>query len=229
MIHNFSATEDVIYVDKPLGWSSFDVIKYLKRACRLPKLGHAGTLDPLATGLLIVCVGKACKRVSFFQALEKKYEGLLRLGERRPSHDLETECIDQQETDPSLEAHLEEVFTRYRGTIAQRPPIFSAIKIKGQRAYQYARHGQVPDLKPRDVQIHSLEALRVDIPWISFQVSCSKGTYIRSLVRDIGEDLGVGAALHSLRRLSIGEIHLDQALSLRNLKENQTQQISPCL
>ena len=216
-----ATSEDVLYVDKPLGWTSFDALNYLKRALGLPKVGHAGTLDPLATGLLILCVGRASKRVSFFQEMEKTYEGLLRLGEHRPSHDLETPIIEQQDASFCTPDTLERVFKQYRGRIEQRPPLFSAIKVNGRRAYTYARRAEALELPSRTVEVYELKATRMDLPWVSFRVRCSKGTYLRSLVRDIGASIGCGAALHALRRTRIGEIGTEGALRPDLLKKQR--------
>ena len=214
------AQEDVIYVDKPLGWTSFDALSYLKGVFRLPKVGHAGTLDPMASGLLILCVGRACKRVASFQEMEKTYEGLFRLGEQRPSHDLETPISHQEDTSSCTDEALGQLFDQLRGRIEQRPPRFSAVKLNGRRAYQYARREEAIELSPRTVEIHELEALRMDLPWVSFRMRCSKGTYVRSLVRDIGAAMGCGAALHALRRTRIGDIGLEEAIRPDLLKES---------
>lgn len=212
--------EDVLCVDKPLRWTSFDALNYLKKAFHLPKVGHAGTLDPLATGLLILCVGNACKRISYFQQMDKTYEGLFCLGERRSSHDLECAISQQQDTSSCRVDTLEQLLKQYIGRIEQRPPRFSAVKFNGRRAYQYARRQEEIELPSRTVEIYEFETSRVYLPWVSFRVRCSKGTYIRSLVRDIGESLGCGAALHALRRTRIGNIGLEGALRPDVLKES---------
>lgn len=213
-----ASLEDAVwYVKKPLGWSSFDVLKRLRGILRVSKIGHAGTLDPLATGLLILCTGKACKRISSFQQLPKTYEGLIRLGECRPSHDLETEISTRTEIGKRAEAELHSASARYTGAIAQRPPAFSAVKLNGRRAYSYARRGESITLRSKHVTIHSFDLLRVEIPWVHFRLCCSKGTYVRALVRDLGKDLGLGATLHALRRVAIGDISLKQAHTIEEL------------
>ena len=200
-----------------MGWTSFDMVKYLRRRLALRKVGHAGTLDPLATGLLILCTDAACSQISYYQQLPKTYEGLLRLGESRPSHDLETAVETSTEVGAEAEATLRSAVTRYQGKLLQRPPAFSAIKVLGQRAYALARSGRAPQLPAREVHIYAFELLWVDIPWVSFRLRCSKGTYVRSIVRDLGQDLNTGAALHALCRTAIGDTSLKDAHSLEKM------------
>ena len=212
----------VLYVDKPLGWSSFNVVKRVSNLLGVRKVGHAGTLDPLATGLLILCVGATCKQLSTFQDLPKSYQGLMRLGEQRPSYDLETEISHLATVAPEIEAKLPSSIASFLGTQLQEPPIFSALKVKGRRAYEYARRGEKIRLNPREVHIDSFEALRIDVPWVRFSLRCSKGTYVRSVVHDLGKKLGVGATLHALRRTAIGDIHVKDAYSMSELADNQS-------
>ena len=207
----------VLYLDKPLGWSSFDVVKRVRGLLGAKKVGHAGTLDPLATGLLIICLGKTCKRVSSFQQLPKTYEGLFRLGESRPSYDLETKISEQHAVKHVATATLHAAVATCRGHIMQKPPVFSALRINGKRAYSYARQGLPITLQPREVTVHALQLLRVHMPWVRFRLCCSKGTYVRSLVHAIGQQIGVGATLQALRRTAIGDIDLLQAQTIEEL------------
>ncbi len=205
---------EVLLIDKPYEWTSFDVVKKLRYALKVKKIGHAGTLDPLATGLLILCTGKFTKRIDTYQAQEKEYEGQLVLGETRPSIDLETPVDTTQDI-----AHLDEATIRaavgpLTGAIAQVPPIYSAVQQGGERLYEKARRGETAQIAPRLVEVSVFELTRLDLPRVDFRIVCSKGTYVRSLVRDLGQALGVGAALHQLRRTRIGDYHVDQAHTL---------------
>lgn len=201
----------VLLVDKPLRMSSFDVIRELRRALRGVKMGHAGTLDPLATGLLIICTGKMTKSIGKYQDLDKEYEGSMFLGAQTPSFDLESEVnqtFDVSHVDGSL---IEETTKLFRGEIEQRPPVYSAIKVDGKRAYKIARQGDKPEMPLRKVHINSFEILNDDLTNLKFRVNCSKGTYIRSLVHDFGNALKAGAYLSSLRRTAIGEHRVEDA------------------
>lgn len=207
----------VILVDKPLEWTSFDVVNKLRYALKIKKIGHAGTLDPLATGLLILCTGKMTKQIEGYQAQEKEYTGKMVLGKTTPSVDLET-AIDS-ETDIS---HLSKdaiyaLTKKFTGIISQVPPVYSAIKVKGKRAYKSARKGEELKLRPREVEVRLFEITDVTLPEVSFRVICSKGTYIRSLVRDFGAALSVGAYLSELRRTRIGEYNIDQAKTIEEI------------
>lgn len=208
----------ILLIDKPLTWSSFQAVnklKYaLKRKYNLPKsfkIGHAGTLDPLATGLLIVCTGKFTKSISEIQGQDKEYTGTITVGATTPSYDLETE-VDQ--TFPS--AHITEELIRettkqFLGDIQQKPPVFSAIKKDGKRLYEHARKGEEVEIAFREVRIESFEITRIALPEIDFRVVCSKGTYIRSLAYDFGQALGSGGYLSALRRTKIGDFSIDDA------------------
>ncbi|MBM3915367.1 MAG: tRNA pseudouridine(55) synthase TruB [Sphingomonadales bacterium] len=201
----------VLLIDKPLGWTSFDVVRKLRNLIRIKKIGHAGTLDPLATGLLIVCTGKFTKRINEFMAQEKEYTGTITLGARTPSYDLETEPYDHRSIGHLTLAHIEEALIRFTGTIMQVPPAHSAIKVKGKRVYELARKGQAVTLEPRRITVSVFEALRYEEGILYFRVVCSTGTYIRSLAQDLGEALGCGAYLRSLRRTRIGKFEVTQA------------------
>ena len=211
-------TGEVLLLDKPLTWTSFDVVRKVKGALRIKKIGHAGTLDPLATGLLILCTGKKTKEIDQIQAQEKEYAGTFRLGETTPSFDLET-AVDvvlpyAHLTDEELRAAIAPL----TGLIQQIPPIFSAVKIDGKRAYELARTGQEAEIKPKTVDIREFELTRIALPEVDFRVRCSKGTYIRSLARDFGAALGCGAHLTRLVRTRIGEYRVEDAFSLADIE-----------
>ena len=210
----------VLVVDKPLNWTSFDVVKKIRYAIckqynlKKIKVGHAGTLDPLATGVVVVCTGKKTKLIDQFINESKEYIGKIRLGSTTPSFDLETE-IDKEFPLPALDDKiLKEISKNFSGEILQSPPIFSAKRIKGKRAYEYARNNEEIVLKPNSVTIHNLELKVVDKNTLSFKCHCSKGTYIRSLARDIGLFLDSGGHLISLRRIKSGNFSLEMAKSL---------------
>lgn len=213
--HDFQAGE-VLLIDKPLHWTSFDVVKKLKYQLKIKKIGHAGTLDPLATGLLILCTGKMTKSIEKYQAQEKEYDGTLVLGKTTPSVDLETAFDSETSTDHLTAAQVEAIKDKFIGEIEQVPPMHSAVKVDGQRVYKSARQGKTVAIQPRAIHIKSLRFTHMQLPEVRFNVVCSKGTYIRSLVRDMGETLGVGAYLQNLRRTRIGNFHVDQAYTLEN-------------
>ena len=210
---NFAEGE-VLFINKPLTWTSFDVVKKLKHQLKIKKIGHAGTLDPLATGLLILCTGKMTKQIEQYQAQEKEYTGTLVLGKTTPSVDLETEFDSEHSIDHLTESDWEAARQSLAGEIQQVPPAHSAIQVNGQRAYKLARQGKEVIIKPRTVTVSTFEFTRVELPEIDFRVVCTKGTYIRSLVRDVGEKLGVGAYLKTLCRTRIGEHTLADAYAL---------------
>ena len=205
------AEGEVLFIDKPLTWTSFDVVKKLKYQLKIKKIGHAGTLDPLATGLLILCTGKKTKQIEQYQAQEKEYTGTLVVGKTTPSVDLETDFDSERPIDHLTENEWEAARQSLTGEIQQVPPAHSAVQVNGQRAYKLARQGKEVAIKSRTVTISTFEFTRVALPEIDFRVVCTKGTYIRSLVRDLGEHLGVGAYLKSLCRTRIGEYTLADA------------------
>lgn len=211
---------EIIAVDKPLGWTSFDVVKRLRGAIqrrlnvRKFKVGHAGTLDPLATGVLLVCTGRATRRIEELQNGTKEYEATLRLGATTPSFDLETEVDATYPVEHITAALVESVLERFRGEIRQVPPVFSAVKVDGKRAYKFARKGREVELKAKTLRIDALEMVSLDADILRLRVVCSKGTYIRALARDIGEALNSGAHLTALRRTRVGDHGLQQALSM---------------
>lgn len=215
MIEEFQAGQ-VLLIDKPYTWTSFDVVNKLRYAFKPHKIkvGHAGTLDPLATGLLVICVGKKTKQIDHYQAQIKEYTGKIRVGSTTPSFDLETEPDAEYPTGHITPEMLEEARKSFLGTISQVPPVYSAIKVDGKRAYESARKGKDLELKSREVQIESFELDTSAFPEVGFRVVCSKGTYIRSLARDFGATLNSGAHLSALRRERIGEFHVSAALSV---------------
>jgi tRNA pseudouridine55 synthase len=202
----------VLLIDKPLEWTSFDVVNKLRYKLKIKKIGHAGTLDPLATGLLIICVGKMTKRIEEFMGLEKEYTGKFILGHVTPSHDLETEVTGKRETSHLTETTIHETTRKFTGKISQVPPLHSAIKVGGKRAYEFARKGRELELQPREVEIREFEITKIALPAVSFRIVCSKGTYIRSIARDFGEALGTGAYLSELCRTRIGNYLLENAV-----------------
>lgn len=215
---NFAEGE-VLLVDKPLTWTSFDVVKKIKNAIGVKKLkiGHAGTLDPLATGLLILCTGKMTKKIESFQAQEKTYTGTFTLGGTTPSFDLESEIDQTFPISHLTDEILQEGIKRFIGEIDQIPPKFSAVKVNGQRAYKAARKGEEVEIRSRQITINSFHLTRIELPEVDFKVCCSKGTYIRSLARDYGEAVGSGAHLTALRRTHIGEYDVSNAYSMDDL------------
>ena len=206
----------VLLIDKPLEWTSFDVVNKIRYTIKLKKIGHAGTLDPLATGLLILCTGKMTKRIEEFTAKEKEYTGELVLGKTTPSCDRETEVDREFDISSITEEMIRSVIPRFVGHIKQIPPIFSAIRVGGERLYKKARRGEEVEIQPRDVFIKEFEITEVLLPVIKFRVVCSKGTYIRSLVRDFGEALESGAYMSELRRTRIGEFNIHDAVQLED-------------
>lgn len=207
----------VLLIDKPYTWSSFQALKKVKYKLKIKKIGHAGTLDPLATGLLILCTGKKTKEIDNYQAQEKEYTGTLVLGKTTPSVDLEKDFDATFPYEHIRTEDLEKVRKQFLGEIQQTPPIFSAIKQDGKRLYELARKGKATEIKSRIVHISSLEFTNLNnFPTIGFRVVCSKGTYIRSLVRDIGSALHSGAYLKALRRTRIGEFCVENAWKIEH-------------
>ena len=210
----------LLLIDKPLNWTSFQLVNKMRWAIRKTfdikkiKVGHAGTLDPLATGLMIICTGRMTKQIEQFMGMDKSYTGVIRLGGNTPSYDLETTVRELRPFDHINKEQLMEARNSFIGTINQKPPLHSAIKKDGKRLYTLARAGQTIDIPAREIRINSFDLTNVTLPNISFEVSCSKGTYIRSLAHDYGQELGCGAHLASLCRTSIGKYLLSDSLSL---------------
>lgn len=214
---------EVLYFNKPLGWTSFDLVnkfRYkLSRKLKIKKIkvGHAGTLDPLATGVMILCTGKATKRIEEFQYQIKEYVATLKIGETTPSFDLETEIDATYSTDHITRELVEQVLQTFTGTIQQVPPVFSACKVDGKRTYELARKGKEVELKSKTLVIDEIELLSCELPVLQIRVVCSKGTYIRALARDIGQALDSGAHLTGLERTRVGDITLEQCMDTEEI------------
>ncbi len=209
-----AAAGQVLLINKPLRWTSFDVVNKLRYKLKTKKVGHAGTLDPLATGLLIICTGKMTKRIDEFMAQEKEYTGKFVLGQTTPSFDLETKVSEATDISFITTEAIQLAAKKFIGNIQQVPPMHSAIKINGKRAYTLARKGHDVELRPREVFIKEFEIVAVEKPVVSFRVVCSKGTYIRSLARDFGKELDTVAYLAELCRTRIGDFRLEDALTI---------------
>ena len=207
----------VLLVDKPAGWTSFDVANKVRHLFGVRKVGHAGTLDPAATGLLILCTGAKTREVSGYAGLEKEYDGTLVLGARTPSFDAETPIVETRPVDGVSEERIRAVAGEFVGVIKQIPPMWSAVKVGGRRLYAYARRGQTVDRMPREVSILSFEVRQIAMPEVEFTVVCSKGTYVRALVEDLGMRLGCGAHLLRLRRTRIGPYRVEDAHTIEEL------------
>jgi tRNA pseudouridine55 synthase len=211
---------EVLLIDKPLNWTSFQAVNkirwHIKQHFNIKKIkvGHAGTLDPLATGLLIICTGKKTKEIDVYQGQIKEYTGTITLGATTPSYDLETEIDETFSTEHISEELLKETTKQFIGDIQQKPPIFSAIKKEGKRLYELARKGETTEIKARTVSILAFEITNINLPKVDFKVICSKGTYIRSLAFDFGVALNSGAHLSALRRTKIGNFSVDKGLSI---------------
>jgi tRNA pseudouridine55 synthase len=204
----------IIIIDKPRGWTSHDVVQKIRRLFQEKQIGHTGTLDPLATGVLVLCMGKATRIVRYLQADDKEYHAELKLGVRTDTQDADGRVIETRQYLPPSRDDVERTILGFRGNIVQRPPLFSAVKIKGVPAYHMARKGLMPELRERMVTIHDIRLLDYADPLIRFTVTCSKGTYIRTLCDEIGIRIGCGAHLTSLRRSRAGKFLLDQAWSM---------------
>ncbi|WP_425390906.1 tRNA pseudouridine(55) synthase TruB [Ekhidna sp.] len=204
----------LLLINKPVDWTSFDVVKKLRNTIKVKKIGHAGTLDPLATGLLIIGTGKFTKKLNELQGLDKTYEGIIEIGKTTPSYDLETEFDSEADWAGVTKEMIEEARDKLTGNIQQIPPAHSAVKVGGERAYKKARKNKEVNLEPRSLTIHEFQVDYSNLPEIKFKVSCSKGTYIRSLAHDFGQYLGVGAYLKKLVRTSVGEYQLSDAVDL---------------
>ena len=215
----------ILLINKPLGWTSFDVVKKIKNLIRTKyslkklKVGHAGTLDPLASGLLIVCTGKFTKRISELQGQAKIYTGDITLGGTTPSYDLETEIDTKFETNHITENLIKETTAQFIGEIEQKPPIFSALKRGGERLYEKARRGESFEIQARKVSVHSFDIKAIEMPKVSFEIKCSKGTYIRSIAYDFGTALNSGAHLSKLCRTAIGDYQLADALDISDFEK----------
>lgn len=201
----------ILLVNKPLKWTSFQAVNKLRYKLKIKKIGHAGTLDPLATGLLILCTGKMTKRIEEFVGQEKEYTGKFIIGQTTASFDLETEVTEAKDISEITAENIRKAAEKLTGLIDQTPPAHSAIRVNGKRSYDLARKGKEVELKSRQVRVNEFEIIKIEKPEIHFRIVCSKGTYIRSLARDLGEALGVGAYLGELCRTRIGEFRLADA------------------
>jgi len=216
----------LLLIDKPLGWSSFQAVNKLKWAIRKKfelkkiKIGHAGTLDPLATGLLLICTGKFTKTINELQGQVKEYTGTITLGATTPSYDLETEIDQKYPTQHISEEKINKVKAKFLGTVEQTPPIFSALKKDGKRLYEYAREGKQVEIKKRIITISEFEITNLQMPKVEFRVVCSKGTYIRSLAHDFGKMLDSGGHLTELRRTKIGDYNVNKAVDPINFADS---------
>lgn len=210
----------ILPVDKPNGLSSFDVVERVREGTGIQKVGHAGTLDPMATGLLVILVARPATRLQeACMYLPKTYEATLRLGETTPSHDTETEVVERADPAGVTRADVEEVRDDFLGPLDQIPPMYSAVKVDGERLYEKARRGETVERAPRQVRIYELVVTEWSPPELSLRVKCSKGTYVRALARDLGETLGVGAHLTALRRTAVGEFTVEHSWSLDALED----------
>ncbi len=220
---NFEKGE-ILYFDKPLRWTSFDLVNKARNIIRYQlgvkklKIGHAGTLDPLATGVMIVCTGKCTKQIDTFQYQTKEYIATLQLGSTTPSFDLETEVDSVYPTEHITEELLNKTLSKFIGEIKQVPPVYSAVKINGKRAYQYARKGEEVEIKPKTLVIDEIELLSFSDNVATIRVVCSKGTYIRALARDIGVELNSGAHLIALKRTRIGDVKVEDCVSIEKFE-----------
>ncbi|MFN4913968.1 MAG: tRNA pseudouridine(55) synthase TruB [Sphingomonadales bacterium] len=212
---------EILLINKPYGWTSFQVVKKIKWVTRAKRVGHAGTLDPLATGLLLVCTEGSTRKIQELQDQEKEYTGTITLGNTTPSYDLETEANAFFPTEHITEAQILEKTADFTGVISQLPPVFSAIKVDGKRAYKLAREGVATEMKPREITIKKFEITKIALPEIQFRVVCSKGTYIRSLAHDFARALGSGGHLSALCRTRIGEHRLENAVTPKEMEESR--------
>jgi len=228
-LHDLSLTDfetgQILLIDKPLHWSSYQAVNAVKWGIKTKfnikkiKVGHAGTLDPLATGLLIICTGKFTKKIAKLQGQIKTYTGTISLGKTTPSYDLETEFDADFNTEHITEQQLLSTAELFTGDIQQRPPVFSALKKEGKRLYEYARAGESVEIPTRQVSVHSFTIAPKTFPTIAFEVVCSKGTYIRSLAHDYGKALKSGAHLSSLRRTKIGDFNVNNSIDAASFKD----------
>ncbi len=213
----------VLLINKDLDWTSFDVVAKVRNITRAKKVGHAGTLDPLATGLLILCLGKATKTIDQYQGLEKTYSGKFKIGATTKTDDSEADEENISDTEHITKESLLEAAGKLTGKLEQIPPMYSAKKVKGQKLYELARKNITVELKPSQIEVYKFEIIEFDNPYVSFRIVCSKGTYIRALARDLGQMIGTGAYLASLHRDAIGTFHSDKALTIKEFQELATQ------
>jgi len=219
---DFSAGE-VILIDKPSGWTSFKVVHKVRKITGVKKVGHAGTLDPMATGLLILCTGKKTKEINIYQGQEKTYTGIITLGKTTPSMDMETEVIKQSDLAEIAEEEILKTKDKFTGEILQVPPMYSALKVGGKKLYNLARKGKTVKREPRKVTVSEFDITKIDLPDVHFKITCSKGTYIRVIANDFGEELGCGGVLSSLRRAKIGVYSVENSLKIEDFEEKMSE------
>jgi len=212
----------IVAIDKPVDWTSFDVVNKLRGMTKVKKVGHAGTLDPFATGLLLVCFASATKQVNQLMELEKEYQGTFELGSETDSHDITGKVVSQHPVPDLSRTQIESAAKKYSGEILQVPPMFSALKRDGKKLYELARQGKEVELAARSVKVYAFDILEVSLPEIRFRIACSRGTYIRAIARDLGRDLGCGAFLKTLRRTRVGAYTVADALSIQQFAERLT-------
>jgi len=211
----------LLIINKPKGWTSFDVVAKVRNMLNVKKVGHTGTLDPMATGVLVLCLGKATKLAQKMIGLDKKYVAQITLGATSNTDDAEGEVVENKEAGVKSFKEVQQVLKAFEGVIQQTPPAYSAKKIKGKRAYKLAREGKKVELKPVDVTIYELEILHYKWPTLELRLKCSKGFYVRALARDVGEKLGVGGYLSALKRTRVGEYGLDGAVEIEEVSEEK--------
>jgi len=215
----------VLLINKSLYWTSFDAVRKIRNLIKVKKVGHAGTLDPLATGLLIICTGKFTKKINEYMAREKEYTGSFTLGAVTPTYDLESEPVQVKSVESISSEQIFNATQKFTGEILQTPPAHSAIKVEGKRVYELARKGQEVKLEPRKITIKEFEITGIDLPVVQFRVVCSTGTYIRSLANDFGQELGCGAYLSGLCRTRIGEFLLSDAMTVEEFEKSIKQAV----
>ena len=218
---------EILLLDKPLDWTSFDVVKRVRSILQIRRIGHAGTLDPKATGLLIVCTGRQTKNIHEFVGLEKEYVGTMELGVITPSFDSETEPTERRSWSDVTREKIEEASLKFVGRQLQVPPMYSASKYGGKPLYKYARKGRTVPREPKEIEVADFEIRNVVLPFVDFRITCSKGTYIRSLVHELGQALGCGATLRALRRTRIGAHTVEAAMTLEELSLQRTKLKKP--
>ena len=210
----------VLLIDKPLHWTSFDAVRKIRNSIRIKKVGHAGTLDPLATGLLIICTGKYTKKINEYMAQEKEYTGSFTLGAVTPTYDLESEPQQQKDITGIRSEMIYAATKQFTGEIQQLPPIYSAIKKQGTPLYELARRGEEVELQPRKIFVKEFEITNIDLPKVYFRIVCSTGTYIRSIANDFGAALGCGGYLSGLRRTRIGDFNVEDGMTMEGFMES---------
>jgi len=217
--------EGILIIDKPAGWTSYDVVNFIRRRFKIKKVGHAGTLDPLATGVLVVLLGRYTKLFRKFSSEDKEYNGTLRLGVSTDSQDADGKVIAKKEISSVSRDDLKKAFTKFKGDIEQIPPMVSALRYKGKRLYKLARQGKEVPRKPRKVSIYKFQLTDFNPPDVDFFLSCSKGTYVRTLCHDIGEMLGCSGHLLRLRRIKSGDFGLNDSITIEELKEMEREEL----